>query len=162
MRIKDFGKCISRLDDGIERVVNFINTDKLEAVLKNMRLTVSGKLRLSVCMIVKTEYENVLRAVESMDDFADEFIVLDTGSTDGTVRLLLENEFVSEDKDTLGIGNPNKKLYEWDWEDDFAKARNIAQSKCTGDYILWLDADDEIPLESAMLINASLKFLKAH
>jgi glycosyltransferase involved in cell wall biosynthesis len=42
------------------------------------------------------------------------------------------------------------------WDDDFAAARNFAFSKCTGDYILWLDSDDVVPPESAAMIRAAL------
>ena len=84
---------------------------------------------ISLCMIVKDEEEIIGRCLESVKDIADEIIIADTGSTDKT------KEIVSQYTD---------KIYDFEWVDDFSKARNFSFSKATKDYILWLDADDVI------------------
>ena len=38
------------------------------------------------------------------------------------------------------------KIYDFPWMDDFAAARNFAFSKGTGEYLLWMDAEDILPL----------------
>lgn len=85
---------------------------------------------ISLCMIVRDE-ENVLeRCLESIADVVDEIIIVDTGSVDQT------KEIAAKFTD---------KIYDFEWIDDFAAARNVAFSKGTGEYLLWLDADDVFP-----------------
>ena len=85
---------------------------------------------LSVCMIVKNEKDNIREAIESFQSIADEIIVNDTGSTDGTVEILKE-------LDVTWIQS--------EWENDFSKARNQAIELASCAWIMWLDADDRIP-----------------
>ena len=97
------------------------------------------KMKISLCMIVKDEEEVLGRCLECASRVADEIVIVDTGSTDNT----------------RGIAKAfTEKIYETAWEDDFAKARNLSFSKATGDYLLWLDADDVIPEESLALLPA--------
>lgn len=84
---------------------------------------------ISLCMIVKDEESVIGRCLESVRDIADEIIIVDTGSTDRT------KEIVSQYTD---------KIFDFEWVDDFSKARNFSFAKATKDYILWLDADDVI------------------
>lgn len=86
----------------------------------------------SVCMIVKNE-ENILsETIESIKDIADEIIVVDTGSTDGTKEIAKKY---------------TDKVYDFEWIDDFSAARNAAYSYATKDYIFFMDADDYLPEE---------------
>ncbi len=84
---------------------------------------------ISVCMIVKNEETNLPRLLASIRGLADEVIVVDTGSTDRTVEIAK----------SFGA-----KTYHFEWCDDFSAARNESLKYATGDYILWLDGDDEI------------------
>lgn len=86
-------------------------------------------MKISLCMIVKNEEGTLNRCLNSVNNFVDEIIIVDTGSTDNTKEIA--KKF-------------NAKIYDFKWCDDFAKARNYAFSKSTKDYILWLDADDYI------------------
>ena len=92
---------------------------------------------LSITLIVKNEQENLARLLPQLD-FADEVIVVDTGSTDDTVSVA--KKFT-----------PN--VYNFVWCDDFSKARNYAINHATCDYVMWLDADDVIPAETKKVIN---------
>lgn len=84
---------------------------------------------LSLAMIVKNEDQVLGRILSQAKTFCDELIIVDTGSTDDTVALA----------QSFGA-----KVFHFDWIDDFAAARNHAFSHCTGDWIIWLDADDVI------------------
>lgn len=88
-------------------------------------------MKLSVSMIVKNEEKCIGTALDSVRD-ADEIVVLDTGSTDGTADVI------------AGLNMPNVRHVrgEYEWKDDFADARNEALARCTGDWALVLDADD--------------------
>ncbi|NLB62489.1 MAG: glycosyltransferase [Fibrobacter sp.] len=82
-------------------------------------------------MIVKNEEANIATAIESFLPVADEIIVNDTGSTDGTLEILQRY--------------PKVKFIENKWENDFSLARNQSLEHATGTWILFMDADDVIP-----------------
>ncbi len=62
-----------------------------------------------------------------MKDIADELVIVDTGSTDSTLRI------------AEGAG---ARVFHFRWCDDFAAARNFALEQATGDWIVFLDADE--------------------
>ena len=84
-------------------------------------------LEISLCMIVKNEEAVIGRCLQCAQNFADEIIVVDTGSTDETKSIARKY---------------TQKVFDFPWIDDFAAARNFSFSKATRDYIMWLDADD--------------------
>jgi len=98
---------------------------------------------LSVCMIVKNESANVADALAGFAPFADEIVVVDTGSDDST-------------KEIASKFTP--KIYDFEWIDDFAAARNFALSKAVKSYQLWVDADDRITPENQGYVDS----LKSH
>jgi len=83
--------------------------------------------RVSVVMIVKNEEAVLGRCLESVKE-ADEIIICDTGSTDGTLEIARQYT--------------DKVFTDYVWTDHFANARNHAKSKATGDWILSIDADE--------------------
>ena len=100
---------------------------------------------VSLCMIVKDEEAVLSRCLTSVGDFADEIIIVDTGSKDRTKEI---------------AGRFTDKIYDFAWRDDFTAARNFAFGKGTGDYLFWMDADDVIPREELtklMDLKASLE-----
>ena len=96
---------------------------------------------LSVCMIVKDEERNIERCLDSIKELSDEIIVVDTGSTDKTIEI-----YKSYDA----------KVIKHKWNNDFSEARNISIDNATKDYILFLDADEEIPKEDLIKIKSLL------
>ena len=88
--------------------------------------------KLSLCMIVRDEEARLGNCLESVRGLVDEIVVVDTGSVDGTIALA--------EKHGARIGH-------FEWCDDFAAARNASLAMATGDWILWLDADDLLPVE---------------
>lgn len=85
--------------------------------------------RLSVVMMVKNEAKNLAISLPALKGWIDELIVLDSGSTDNSQQLV---------EDAGGQWYVNT-----DWQ-GFGKQRQIAQSYATGDWILALDADEEV------------------
>ena len=77
-----------------------------------------------------------------MRGFASQIVVVDTGSTDRTVEIA--REFGAE-------------IYSFAWCDDFAAARNAALEHATGDWILMLDADEELPAAQHAKLLADMK-----
>ncbi len=90
--------------------------------------------KLSLCMIVKNEADRLPRCLASIKQLADEIVIVDTGSSDKTVKIA--KRFTD-------------KVYHFPWCDDFAEARNYSLSKAGGQWILVLDAD-EVLLPSAI------------
>jgi len=99
-------------------------------------------LKLSICLIVKNAEETIVPCLESIKDVADEIIIVDTGSTDHTLSLI--KSF------------PKVSVFHQDWQDDFSYARNFSFSKASGDLLMWIDADDILPVQSSYQI----EFLK--
>ncbi|WP_420911663.1 glycosyltransferase [Rippkaea orientalis] len=85
--------------------------------------------KLSLCMIVKNEAENLPPCLESVRNVVDEMVVMDTGSTDQTVEIAQQ----------FGA-----KVPYFEWCNDFAIARNAALDHVTGDWVLILDADERL------------------
>jgi len=84
-------------------------------------------MTLSLCMIVRDEAGQIGECLRTARGLVDEAIVVDTGSTDGTVALAREQ---------------GAKVVTFPWADDFAAARNRSLTEATGDWILVLDADE--------------------
>jgi tetratricopeptide (TPR) repeat protein len=89
---------------------------------------------LGFTMIVKDGAETLRACLESVKDIATERIVADTGSTDNTIE-------IARDCGATVVSVP--------WENDFAKARNTALEKSTTDWILTLDADEELDQQAS-------------
>jgi glycosyltransferase involved in cell wall biosynthesis/tetratricopeptide (TPR) repeat protein len=91
------------------------------------------KQRVSLCMIVKNEAENLPACLGSIAGVFDEIIVVDTGSTDDTVAIA----------ERMGA-----KVHHFAWIDHFAAARNESLKHATGDWVFWLDADDRLDADN--------------
>ena len=84
-------------------------------------------MKLSACWITKNEEKNLPRSIESVKDIVEKIIVVDTGSTDSTIEI---------------ARSYGAEVYNFEWIGDFAAARNYALSKVSGDFIIFLDADE--------------------
>ena len=85
------------------------------------------KIKISACYIVKNEEDNLKLSIDSLKRSVDEIVVVDTGSTDGTIEI---------------AKSYGAKIIKTLWEDDFSKPRNVALEEATGDWIIFLDADE--------------------
>ena len=94
----------------------------------------SRRPRLSVAMIVRDEQDVLTDTIESVRAVADEIVVVDTGSTDETPAIAEQ------------LGAAVRRMR---WTDSFAAARNRCLQEVSGDWILWLDAGEQLTRESA-------------
>ena len=83
---------------------------------------------ISACAIMKNEISHVEAWLDNVRVFAQEIIVVDTGSTDGT------NEFLAKQFDV--------KVIKHEWQNDFAQAKNVALQEAAGDWLVFTDADE--------------------
>ncbi len=97
--------------------------------------------KLSVAMIARDAEATLAAALESVRSIADEIVVVDTGSTDRTRELARQGA---------------SKVIDFRWTDDFAAARNFALKQLSGDWVLWLDASEQLDTESAKAIREHL------
>ena len=84
-------------------------------------------ISISLCMIIKNEEKVLARCLDSLTGLFEEIIIVDTGSTDSSKKI---------------ASMYTDKIYDFEWVDDFSKARNYAFSKATMDYIYSADADE--------------------
>lgn len=83
-------------------------------------------------MIVKNEEELLPNCLHSIKNAVDEIIIVDTGSTDNTITI---------------AKNFGAKVYHHPWNDSFSEARNRCLNYASGDWILQIDADEELEQE---------------
>ncbi len=84
-------------------------------------------LKLSLCMIVKDEEEMLPRCLAAVAPAVDEIVIVDTGSKDRTIEIAREYSAV---------------VIEKEWTGSFSDARNVSFEAATGDWIIYLDADE--------------------
>jgi glycosyltransferase involved in cell wall biosynthesis len=84
---------------------------------------------LSLCMIVKNEERTLGDCLRSVRGVVDEIVIVDTGSTDGTLAV---------------AGAYNAKVFHFPWNGSFSDARNEALAHCSCTYVLYLDADERL------------------
>lgn len=90
-------------------------------------------MKLSICMMVKDEEKNLDRCLSSlqglMEDVPSELIIIDTGSKDNTVQIAKKY---------------TDKVYFHPWNNNFSEMRNISISYAKGEWVLIIDADEEL------------------
>src|ERR1700735_3067517 len=89
---------------------------------------------VSLCIIARNEAANLAACLAPLLPLVHETIVVDTGSTDGTQAIATQH---------------GARVFDFPWCDDFAAARNESLRYATGDWILWMDADDRVDADNA-------------
>ena len=84
---------------------------------------------ISLCMIARDEAMLLQQCFDSVKDVVCEIIFVDTGSLDETKSIAAQ---------------AGAKIFDLKWVDDFSMARNFALDQATGDWVLFLDADETI------------------
>ena len=96
---------------------------------------------VSACLIIKNEEELLPGCLESIRDWVDEIIVVDTGSSDKTVEI---------------AKSYGARVYHHEWEGDFSKARNQSISYATKEWILIIDADERMNSDDVAILASTL------
>lgn len=96
-------------------------------------------------MIVKNEEKYLNDCLQSVQGVADEIVLVDTGSTDRTIEIAQK----------FGA-----KIFQFNWINDFSAARNYALENSSGDWILYLDADERLSPDSRAEIKKLTKAKK--
>ena len=92
---------------------------------------------IAAAIIVKNEAEHLQRCLNSIKAFCDEIIVVDTGSTDNTVE--------------IATAFATKVLHK-EWKQDFAASRNVALDAITAEWVLYIDADEELVMDDVQAL----------
>ena len=106
----------------------FYKSEAYEAASDFFEVNRAQEINISACAIMKNEISHVEAWLDNVRVFAQEIIVVDTGSTDGT------NEFLAK--------QPDVKLINYEWQHDFAQAKNMALQETTEDWLVFTDADE--------------------
>jgi len=89
----------------------------------------STKLKLSAAIITYNEENNIQACLDSISDFVDEIIVLDSFSTDNT--------------ESICRNNPKVRFFQHPF-DGHIEQKNRALEKCTSEWIFCIDADERV------------------
>lgn len=113
----------------------------MKARVSNNNAEKNNEIVLSIGMIVKNEekhLENCLSALKNLTDhISSELVIVDTGSTDRTKEIALQY---------------TDKVYDFEWIDDFAAARNYGLKKAKGKWFMFLDADEYFDEDCSQMI----------
>lgn len=97
---------------------------------------------ISVCIVVKDGKNKIIDCLSSITHFADEIVIIDTGSIDGTPELINSwnnKKQYSNDVILECVGN---KFHDSEGNFDFGSAKNYSISKATKDFVMWMDVND--------------------
>ncbi len=117
--------------DELQRFLNYNLTENNELLLEDIivRSSPEGKVhKLSVLIITLNEIENIESLIENVS-FADEVVIVDAFSSDGTVEVVRKHE--------------NVRLVQHEFI-NFSDQRNFALKQATHDWILFIDGDERI------------------
>jgi glycosyltransferase involved in cell wall biosynthesis len=108
----------------------------MNKISQDMPNMINSKLPISVFIITKNEADRIKLVIDRVKDFADEILVIDSGSTDDTVKIANQNQ-------ARVVFNP--------WQ-GYGQQKIFAQNNCKNKWILNIDADEEVSSELAMEI----------
>ncbi len=115
--------------------------DVLARAVEAHRARIPDRVTLGLAMIVRDEQESLRRCLASAAPVVDQMVVVDTGSRDGTVSVARE---------------AGALVVSYEWQDDFAAARNVALDHVETDWVLVLDADEQVARTSGPVIRRAI------
>ncbi len=110
--------------------------------LRLLEKSLTEKPTISACMIVKNEEELLPECLDSIRDWVDEIIIVDTGSDDKTVEI---------------AKSYGAKIYHQEWEGNFSKHRNYSLSKATSEWVFIIDADERFITDDVPIVQQALQ-----
>lgn len=87
------------------------------------------KFKLSACILANNVENNIARCLVSIGELADEIILVTTGCDDNTLNIAYQ----------MGAA-----IFRLNWDNSYAKLRNFACQQATGDWILFLNGEEEV------------------
>jgi tetratricopeptide (TPR) repeat protein len=99
------------------------------------------RLLLSAALIVRNEERFLEACLRSLDGRVDEIVVVDTGSTDRSPEI---------------AGDLGARVVSWPWSSDFAAARNASIDAARGEWVFYIDADEEVVAFDHALVEREL------
>ena len=130
-----------------------MNRKERRTALRLQRSAAIAPKTIGLCMIVKNESQVILRCLESVRPLVDYVLIEDTGSTDGTQKII---------RDWLNQAGLPGEVYDEPWQ-DFAYNRSHAlarlREKKEVDYALIIDADDSVVFDNGFNAEAFKKTL---
>lgn len=106
----------------------FYKSEASEAASDFFGMDKAQVISISACAIMKNEISHVEAWLDNVRCFSQEIIVVDTGSVDGT------REFLAKQTDV--------KVINYEWQHNFAQAKNVALQEATGDWLVFTDVDE--------------------
>ena len=97
---------------------------------------------ISACMMVKNEEELLEDCLNSLKGTVDELCIIDTGSTDNTIKII--NDFSNNQYDV------RVRFKEIPWNDDFSWMRNQSIDMATTRWVFIIDADERLKYTDQM------------
>lgn len=98
--------------------------------------------KVTLGMMVRDEAAHIAECLESMKNYVDEIVVVDTGSTDGTIEICK----------SFGA-----RVYEYPWEDSFSVARNQVISHINTPWMIQMDADEIMEKKDAAKVRDAVR-----
>lgn len=105
-------------------------------------------MKLSALYIVRNEDKLIQKSLDSIAPFVDEVVVIDSNSVDRTTHCCRQYKNVS--------------IYKHEWVHDYSKMRNFGIGKCTGDWILSIDADEMMDKRSIGMVRSAINSSGPH
>ncbi|MBR4152864.1 MAG: glycosyltransferase [Selenomonadaceae bacterium] len=146
----DYRKAVEEMKRAIDKAKNY--KDEFESsnfdatkIKIAQELIETWSTTISLCYMVKNAEKDLKISLDSVAQFVDEIIVVDTGSTDDTVEVAKK----------FGA-----KIFYEKWQDDFSTPRNVAIREAKGSWIVFLDADEYFVNDTAQNIRKAIKLAK--
>ena len=96
---------------------------------------------LSACIVVRNGKASIVRCLDALLPMANEFVIVDTGSTDGTVELVKQWR-TKHPNPGFVVDEVGSRFHDEEGIFDFGAAKNHAISLAHCDYVMWVDAND--------------------
>ncbi|OQR53507.1 glycosyltransferase family 2 protein [Bacillus sp. CDB3] len=126
---EEINELFSELDSNTASELKHLSDIHFLKILESFLVT--KKVKISVNIMTLNEERCIERCIKSIQNLADEIIILDTGSTDKTLEII-QHHF------------PHVKIHHLEWNNNFSECRNYLINHSTGDWIFQIDADEHL------------------